>query len=115
MLGSAGPLDRDLVRAWMALDWQDDLSGRGHGAAAEASRRAISTRCSRQPLPQIPLDGALIEAARATFSRVPLASRVYSRIVAFGGGAARCRPWRPADALGAAGASAFSCALRASR
>ena len=28
MLGGAGPLDRDLVRQWMTLDWAADLSGR---------------------------------------------------------------------------------------
>ena len=32
MLGGAGPLDRDLVRAWMTLDWQANYAGPSHGA-----------------------------------------------------------------------------------
>jgi type VI secretion system protein ImpL len=63
-----------------------------------------------EPLPAIPLDGTLLAAARATFSRVPPANRVYSRIVP-SGAAKSIQPWRPADALGSAGVRLF---LRAS-
>jgi type VI secretion system protein ImpL len=109
MLGNMGPLDRDLVRAWMSLDWEATYAG-----AVMAPLREDFTRHLRallaDKLPSIPLDGALIEAARATFSRVPLANRVYSRI-APSAAAQAVPPWRPADALGAAGARVF---LRAS-
>ena len=44
MLGSAGPLDRDLVHDWMMLDWQADVDRPRQCAVAvgiaEASRRA---------------------------------------------------------------------------
>jgi type VI secretion system protein ImpL len=59
-----------------------------------------------QPLPQIALDGGLVDQARATFSRVPVAQRVYSRIVP-SSAAQALAPWRPSDALGAAGAELF--------
>ena len=36
MLGSAGPLDRDLVKEWMSLDWQSAVAGpRGEGPARQ--------------------------------------------------------------------------------
>ncbi len=54
----------------------------------------------------MPLDGALIEDARRTFSRVTLAQRVYGTIK--GSPAARALPpWRPADAAGASGVRVF--------
>ncbi|MBV8589177.1 MAG: type VI secretion system membrane subunit TssM [Acetobacteraceae bacterium] len=59
-----------------------------------------------EPLPKIELDGALVAAARATFSRVSLAERVYSRIRP-SAEAQRIPPWRPADALGPAGVRLF--------
>jgi type VI secretion system protein ImpL len=49
----------------------------------------------------------LLESARKTFSRVPLSNRVYSRI-ASSGAAQSVPPWRPADALGAAGVRVFA-------
>jgi type VI secretion system protein ImpL len=106
MLGGLGPLDRDLVRSWMALDWQATYAGAVMAPVRETLARHLEAMLSH-PLPKIPLDGALIEAARATFSRVPLASRVYSRIAP--SAAAQAVPaWRPADALGAAGARVFT-------
>jgi type VI secretion system protein ImpL len=109
MLGNAGPLDRDLVRSWMSLDWEATYPG-----AVMAPLRGDFARhldaLLKDPLPSIPLDGALVEEARATFSRVPLANRVYSRIVP-SAAAQAVPPWRPADSLGAAGERVF---LRAS-
>lgn len=106
MLGNAGPLDRDLVRSWMATDWEATYPGAIMAPTREALARHLDALLA-QPLPTIPLDGALVEAARATFSRVPLASRVYSRI-APSAAAQSVTPWRPADALGAAGAQVFT-------
>ncbi|MGD9614996.1 MAG: type VI secretion system membrane subunit TssM [Alphaproteobacteria bacterium] len=104
MLGGAGPLDRDLVRSWMAEDWQATYPGVIMSPARDTLSRHLDVLLA-QPLPDIPLDGALIEAARATFSRVPLASRVYSRIAP--SAAKAVAPWRPADSLGADGAKLF--------
>jgi type VI secretion system protein ImpL len=105
MLGGAGPLDRELVRAWMAADWETSYPGSVAAPLRQDLLRHLDALLA-DPLPAIQLDGALVEAARATFSRVPLANRVYSRIAPTA--AARgLPPWRPADALGAAGERVF--------
>ena len=109
MLGAAGPLDRDLVRAWMSYDWQAAYPGAVMAHLREDLARHLEALLA-EPLPAIPLDGTLLAAARATFSRVPPANRVYSRIVP-SGAAKSVQPWRPADALGSAGVRLF---LRAS-
>ena len=105
MLGSEGPLDRDLVKSWMQLDWQQQYPGAANVALREALAGHLNALLTA-PLPRVTLDGALVDAARATFSRVPLAARVYSRIVP-SAAAARVPPWTPAQALGAAGSELF--------
>ncbi len=105
MLGSAGPLDRDLVKEWMSLDWQLQWPG----PAANGLRNSLEHHLRAlldQPLEKVPLDGALIEDARRAFSRVTLAERVYGAIK--GSQPARALPpWRPADAAGASGVRVF--------
>jgi type VI secretion system protein ImpL len=109
MLGGAGPLDRDLVRAWMMLDWQAAYPG----PVMAPSRDSLAGHLDallKNPLPKIDLDNQLVAVARTTFSRVPVANRVYSRIVP--STAAQAVPmWKPSDALGGAGVRVF---LRAS-
>ena len=109
MLGGAGPLDRDLVRAWMTLDWQAAYPG----PAMAPSRDALAAHLDallKNPLPKIDLDNQLVAVARTTFSRVPVANRVYSRIVP-STAAQAVLMWKPSDALGGAGVRVF---LRAS-
>jgi type VI secretion system protein ImpL len=105
MLGGQGPLDRDLVDAWMKLDWERAYPGPEDAAMRADLARHLDALLA-QPLPQITLDGGLVDEARATFSRVPVAERVYSRIVP-SGAAQALPPWRPSDALGPAGAELF--------
>jgi type VI secretion system protein ImpL len=105
MLGSAGPLDRDLVKEWMSLDWQLQWSGPAAKPVRDSLERHLAALLD-QPLEKVPLDGALIEDARRTFSRVTLAERVYGAIK--GSQPARALPpWRPADAAGASGVRVF--------
>jgi type VI secretion system protein ImpL len=106
MLGAAGPLDKDLLGAWMGLDWQATYPGAVRAPVRDHLTRHLDALLA-EPLPQIPLDGALLESARKTFSRVPLANRIYSRI-ASSGAAQSVPPWRPADSLGAAGVRVFA-------
>jgi type VI secretion system protein ImpL len=105
MLGSAGPLDRDLVQTWMNLDWQ----GAYPGAPNQPLRENLQTHLTAllaAPLPQVALDGALVEEAQRAFSRIPLAERVYSRIRP--SAAATSLPaWTPGSAAGASGARLF--------
>ena len=79
MLGSAGPLDRDLVKEWMSLDWQSQWPGPAAKGLRDSLERHLAALLD-QPLEKVSLDGTLIEDARRTFSRVTLADRVYSTI-----------------------------------
>jgi type VI secretion system protein ImpL len=104
MLGGQGPLDRALIKEWMAYDWQA-----AHGARNAAALSGLTTHLDAllaQPLPPVTLDDALVARARAAFGSVSLAARVYSRVkpaVA----AQDLPPWRPSDALGRAGLPLF--------
>ncbi|MFH5926814.1 type VI secretion system membrane subunit TssM [Roseomonas xinghualingensis] len=105
MLGNEGPLDHALVREWMTLDWRNTYPG-AFNAPLLASLSAHLERLLQGPLPSVPLDGALVAQARATFSRVSVAQRVYSRIKP-SAEAQALAPWRPSDALGPAGQNVF--------
>jgi type VI secretion system protein ImpL len=89
----------------MALDWQAASPGPAMAPTRQELSRHLDALLA-EPLPKIPLDGALVAAARATFSRVPLADRIFSRIAA-SSAAQQLTPWRAADALGAGGARFF--------
>jgi type VI secretion system protein ImpL len=106
MLGSQGPLDKNLVEAWMNLDWQRLYPGLGAQPVRDDLMAHLVAMLDA-PLPAVPLDGNLVESARATFSRVSVAQRVYSRI-RDSADAAAVAPWVPGDAMGAAGVGLFS-------
>lgn len=104
MLGGQGPLDKPLIKEWMAYDWQA-----AHGALNAAALAGLATHLDAllaQPLPTLTLDEALVVRARAAFSSVPLAARVYSRLKP-ALAAQDLPPWRPSDALGRAGLHLF--------
>jgi type VI secretion system protein ImpL len=106
MLGGQGPMDKPLIEAWMNLDWQRLYPG----LQAQPVRDDLMAHLDAMlnaPLPAVPLDGALVEAARATFSRVSVAERVYSRI-RDSQDAQSVPPWVPGDAMGAAGVGLFT-------
>ncbi len=101
MLGNDGPLDLNLVRDWMALDW----NARYPGPVFEPMRTDLLRHLDALlagPLPTVPLDGALVREARSTFSRVSPAERVYSRIRP-GAAASAVPPWSPDLPLGGGG------------
>jgi len=106
MLGGAGPLDRTLVRNWEVLDWRDRFPGALNQALRDHLARHLDALLS-EPLPAVTLDGGLVSAARATFSRVPLAERVYSRIKE-DAPADHVPDWTPAEALGPQAAVLFT-------
>jgi type VI secretion system protein ImpL len=104
-LGGTGPLDPALVRSWESLDWRSRFAGALNKPMRDSLGRHLEALLGL-PLPSITLDDALVSAARVTFSRVPLADRVYSRIRS--DAAATAVPgWAPADALGSAGQPLF--------
>ena len=105
MLGNAGPLEPSLVREWMKLDWQAAYPGLGYAPLRESLLRHLDALLA-EPLPQVQLDGELITVVRGRIATVPLAQRIYSRIRP-SAAAQRLPEWRPADALGPAGAALF--------
>ena len=104
-LGSAGPLDRDLIKEWMHFDWQTVFRGPAEDDTRERLERHLAALLDER-LPKVPLDGALVEDAQRTFSRVSLADRVYSAIRR-SQQATALPPWRPGDAAGASGVRVF--------
>lgn len=105
MLGGVGPMDPDLMRDWMKLDWQVAYPGAGAMPLRSALARHLDALLA-DPLPAIVLDGELVAQARATFGAVSLAQRVYSRLRS-SAAAQGLPPWRPADSLGPAGLVVF--------
>ena len=103
MLGQEGPLDAALVKAWFARDWQRAFPGAVNQPVREALMGHLDATIGRNFL-RYPVDGALVDASRRIFSRLPLADRVFSRLQTV---AANIQPWRPADALGQAGQRYF--------
>ena len=106
MLGGAGPLNAAQVRSWMA----DDLL-LAYPAPEDADGRTDLLRhldrLLAEPLPPVTLDTALVAAARAGISRVPLAERVYATIRS-SAAAAALPIWRPFNQLGLAGVQVFT-------
>ena len=106
MLASGGPLDREWIKGWMRLDWLTAFPG-PLGQPVRDSLAAHLDTLLNQPLPHVALDGALVDDARRTFSRVSLAQRVY-QVIRNSPDAATLPLWIPADAAGASGAQVFT-------
>ncbi len=106
MLGGAGPLNAPLVRNWAVRDWQQAFP-EPEDDALRAGLVAHLDRLLAEPLPPVTLDTALVAAARASFSQVPLADRVYATVRATPAAAA-LPAWRPVELLGLAGVQVFT-------
>jgi type VI secretion system protein ImpL len=77
MLGRQGPLDKALVRHWLALDWTVQFPGDEN----DALRKDLAAHLDallEAPLPDIALDGGLVQATRVILNRLPLAERAFS-------------------------------------
>jgi type VI secretion system protein ImpL len=80
MLGGSAPvLDRPAIKEWMKLDWSAAFPGPLGQPIRDSLGRHLDTLLN-QPLPHVALDGALVDEARRTFSRISLAQRVYQVI-----------------------------------
>jgi type VI secretion system protein ImpL len=106
MLGSQGPLDRPAIKEWMRLDWLTAFPGPMNQPMRDSMAGHLDALLN-QPLPHVALDGALVDEARRTFSRVSLAQRVF-QVIRRSPEATGLPPWIPADAAGAAGAQVFT-------
>ncbi|MBW8270231.1 type VI secretion system membrane subunit TssM [Caldovatus aquaticus] len=106
MLGREGPLDGPLVREWFRDDWARSHPGATNQPLREALARHLDALLETD-FEKYPLDGALVDQARRVFSRLPLAGRIYSRLRPLAQNAENAPGWKPADAIGAAGARYF--------
>jgi type VI secretion system protein ImpL len=106
MLGGGSPVfDRALLHDWMMLDWQATFPDIRYAALRTSLLKHLDALLADR-MPAVQLDGDLLAKARATFSRVSLAQRVYSRIKP-SAAAQALPPWKPREALGAAGVGVF--------
>jgi type VI secretion system protein ImpL len=105
MLGQEGPLDAELVKNWFIRDWFRAFPGAVNQPIRDALAAHLDATIAGR-YHRYPVDGALVDASRRIFSRLPLADRVFSRLQT-AATAANIQPWRPSDALGQAGQRYF--------
>ena len=80
MLGQQGPMNTDLIKEWMQLDWSVAFQG----AARDELRNSLTQHLDAMldaPLDEIALNGPLVEQIQGLLSEMPLAQRVYNSIV----------------------------------
>jgi type VI secretion system protein ImpL len=104
MFGSQGPLDAGMIRDWAVADWTRALyPGAAQAPLREALLRHLDALLG-EPLPEMPVDSALVDDARSVFSDIPLAARVYSVLRMTD---TKARPWAPSEASGVGSGQRF--------
>ncbi|MQQ10116.1 type VI secretion system membrane subunit TssM [Epibacterium sp. SM1979] len=81
MLGLQGPMNPDLVKEWLRLDWE---LVQYPGAARITLRDDLMAHLEAlldQPMQEIALNGPLVQQAQDILSEMPLAQRVYTGII----------------------------------
>jgi len=106
MLTGRGPMNPDLVRTWMAYDWEAMFPG-PLGEPKRAILAAHLDALLSAPLTPVSPDAGLIDQSRLELARFPLAERAYAHLR--GSAAARALPeWRLVEAGGPATARVFT-------
>jgi type VI secretion system protein ImpL len=105
MLGGQGPLDPKAVKAWVTADWANEsLSGSDRAQVREELGKHLDALLGDPQFGRVwpgrvaPLDGALIESARASVQTLSLADRAYA-ILRQKAAASAEADWRAADVL----------------
>ncbi len=80
MLGLEGPMNAELVKEWMAIDWSITFAGPGRQPLREDLSLHLNALLS-QPMEKIALNGPLVEQVQGILSEMPLAQRVYNGII----------------------------------
>lgn len=80
MLGSQGPMNRDLVMEWMQLDWSLAFAGPGR-AQLRSDLTDHLTAMLDMPMQEVTLNGPLVEQVQGILAELPLAQRVYNGII----------------------------------
>ncbi len=80
MLGQQGPMNQDLVKEWMALDWSVAFQGGGREGLRNDLTAHMDALLSA-PMDEISLNGPLVEQIQGLLSEMPLAQRIYNGII----------------------------------
>ena len=100
MLGLQGPVNAELVKEWMLIDWSLAYPGITRSELRDDLDDHLSALLS-QPMQEIALNGPLVEQVQGILSELPLAQRVYNGII--NSAAATALPkWRISTAAGPA-------------
>jgi type VI secretion system protein ImpL len=81
ILGLQGPMNQDLIKEWMRLDWELVAYP---GVARVQLRSDLTDHLNAllsQPMQEVALNGPLIEQVQNILSELPLAQRVYNGII----------------------------------
>ncbi|WP_171175026.1 type VI secretion system membrane subunit TssM [Ruegeria sp. HKCCD8929] len=80
MLGLQGPMNKDLVKEWMNIDWTVSFQG----PSREQFRADLNDHLNAlldQPMQEVALNGPMVERIQGILSELPLAQRVYNGII----------------------------------
>ncbi|MEW9921686.1 type VI secretion system membrane subunit TssM [Marimonas sp. MJW-29] len=80
MLGLEGPMNAQLVKEWMNIDWSVTYAGPGRQQLRDDLAFHLDALLS-QPMAKIALNGPLVEQVQGILSEMPLAQRVYNGII----------------------------------
>jgi type VI secretion system protein ImpL len=80
MLGLQGPMNPELVKEWMLVDWSLTYAGVTRQQMRDDLDDHLNALLS-QPMQEIALNGPLVEQVQGLLSEMPLAQRVYNGII----------------------------------
>ena len=80
MLGQQGPMSKDLVKEWMALDWSVAYQGDSRAELRSDLTGHLETLLDA-PMDKIGLNGPLVDQVQGILSEMPLAQRIYNGII----------------------------------
>ncbi len=100
MLGLQGPMNPELVKEWMNIDWSVSFPG----PTREEFRADLNDHLDAmlgQPMQEVALNGPMVDQIQGILSELPLAQRVYNGIVS-SPAATALTDWRITDVGGPA-------------
>ncbi|MEX0285068.1 MAG: type VI secretion system membrane subunit TssM [Paracoccaceae bacterium] len=80
MLGSQGPLNSELIKEWMAIDWEVAYAGVQRRPLREDLATHLDALLSA-PMQEVSLNGPLVERIQGLLTELPLSQRVYAGII----------------------------------
>ena len=80
MLGLQGPMNQDLVKEWMNIDWTVSFPGPSRAEFRADLSDHLGALLS-QPMQEIALNGPMVDRIQGILSELPLAQRVYNGII----------------------------------